>query len=967
MAEHAPTACAGCKEPVPEGANFCPRCATPVPGASGGGDAAPTQAPPPRRTPSLAPGTVIDGRYEVLARLGAGGFGEVYRVRHRVLEREMALKSLHPTLAVDEGIRRRFLREARVLIGLDHPHIVRLYDAGEWGDLLFMVMDFCAGQTLSAQIKERTRLSGVEAAGVMVPILRALDHAHRKGIVHRDLKPDNVMLVPDEGGRIDVKLLDFGVAKILEEAGMAGDTGHTATGAAVGTLAYMSPEQVQGQAIDGRTDVYAAGVVLYQMVTGKRPFDGENASQLLTKILLDPPAPFAAAGIPDDPPGMEALVLRCLAKEAKERPETAGEMADALDRLRRAAKRKSGPVAAPAKEKSGPVAAPAKGKSGPVPAPTQVRGGAPTVTEASPAGRRLSPPVLWGGGAAAAVLVFALAWALLAGDRPVRLTFRAEPEGTGSVSPAGGEFAVGTVLSVEATARPGYRFVDWSDREVENPRRIRIPAKGNPPVARFEALRWRLVARAQPPEGGTVIPAPAAESYAHGLEVTLTARPATGWRWRRWTDDPEAGETRRVKVEADRTLTAEFAPTYAIAVAARPPEAGTVEVAPAQPWYEPDTEVTATARAKAGWRFRGWEDTGDKDPLRRVRLTRNETWVAVFSPLRYTVTAKADPRGGGTVAVSPDAPEFEPGAKLSLQAEANPGWRFVGWRDGATEPRRAVTVSDDLEFTAAFVWDRDTLARHGFSFIGLSAAGREEYRHARTGIEFVLVPGGEFGMGSPPDEAGREDDEGLRRVRIGHPFLIAKYEVSNAEFRGAPRFKGHDSGRWLDQDLNGDAQPAVNVSWEDAQAYCAWAGLRLPTGAEWEWAARAGGDARPFVWGDAWPPAPNAGNFADEAAEKAFPGVKGLPGFRDGHAATAPVRSFAANGFGLHQMAGNVWEWCADDAAPDGEAGAPMRIVRGGSWFSDRRDHLRCAERGRAAPGEKAADVGFRPVADLGS
>lgn len=245
-------------------------------------------------------------------------------------------------------------------------------------------------------------------------------------------------------------------------------------------------------------------------------------------------------------------------------------------------------------------------------------------------------------------------------------------------------------------------------------------------------------------------------------------------------------------------------------------------------------------------------------------------------------------------------------------------------------------------------------------------------------MELVLIPAGSFRMGSPEGEKYRDDDEGPQhRVRISKPFYMGKHEVTNAQFR---RFrKGHDSGAYEGRSLNGDSQPAVEVSWEDAKAFCEWLSgrsdysVRLPSESEWEYVARSG-DGRLFPWGNQWPPSVGSGNYADQTSRRSFPDWEVIDSHRDDHAATAPVGSFAANAFGVHGLAGNVWEWCEDvwhydykGAPTDGSAWTigeelSLRVLRGGAWNGSNRGGLRCADRRWNDADSRNDGSGFRVV-----
>jgi eukaryotic-like serine/threonine-protein kinase len=270
------------------------------------------------------------GPYEVVARIGAGGMGEVYRARDTRLDREVALKVLGGHLAPDPLSRARFEREARTIGALNHPHICTLYDIGTQQGSTFLVMEHLVGESLQARIA-RGRLPLPLALSIGAEIADALAAAHRQGVVHRDLKPGNVMLT-----KAGVKLLDFGLAKLRRhgtEPPATDVSALTAKGTIVGTPQYMAPEQIEGTAADARTDLWALGAVLYEMVTGKPPFDGASAASLVAAILQRDPAPMSTLQ-PITPPALEHLVRQCLAKSPDDRPDTAHDVASHLRWLR---------------------------------------------------------------------------------------------------------------------------------------------------------------------------------------------------------------------------------------------------------------------------------------------------------------------------------------------------------------------------------------------------------------------------------------------------------------------------------------------------------------------------------------------------------------------------------------------------------------------------------------------------------
>jgi serine/threonine protein kinase len=264
-------------------------------------------------------GHVINGRYRVIEKLGSGGMAIVYKVEHTHLEKNMALKLLRPELSTVPYVVQRFQREARFVSQLDDPRIVRVTDFGraENGSL-FLVMELIDGETLSRRLDRVGALPLPIALHIAEQMLLALDHAHRQNVIHRDLKPDNIMLLEKEG-RAQVKIVDFGIAKL---AGEAPSTGRplTQAGMVFGSPRYMSPEQAAGEAVDHRSDIYAVGVMLYEMLCGKRPFDGTSARAILSAVLVQPPPPLVLQL--DDAErarAIEAVVMRAMSKDREAR------------------------------------------------------------------------------------------------------------------------------------------------------------------------------------------------------------------------------------------------------------------------------------------------------------------------------------------------------------------------------------------------------------------------------------------------------------------------------------------------------------------------------------------------------------------------------------------------------------------------------------------------------------------------
>jgi len=267
--------------------------------------------------------------YRILEQVGAGGMGVVYRAHDERLDRDVALKVLPAGMISDESSRKRFRNEALALAKLNHPNIATIHDFDNEGGLDFLVMEFVAGVSLAVKLK-KSPMPEKELLDLSEQITRTLEDAHERGILHRDLKPSNIMVTP----KGQVKLLDFGLAKLLP-------TGETQTEdtlsqtQAVGTLPYMAPEQLRGAYPDFRADIYAAGAVMYEMATGRRPFEERVSAALASDILNRPPVPPGRSN-PALSPKLEEIILKCLEKDPENRFQSAKELAVDLRRLRNA-------------------------------------------------------------------------------------------------------------------------------------------------------------------------------------------------------------------------------------------------------------------------------------------------------------------------------------------------------------------------------------------------------------------------------------------------------------------------------------------------------------------------------------------------------------------------------------------------------------------------------------------------------
>jgi serine/threonine protein kinase len=273
--------------------------------------------------------------YLVIGKLGSGGMGEVYLAEDQQLSRKVAIKFLPADVATDERARQRLLREARTAATLDHPNICAIYEVEQDDSHSFIVLQYIEGETLAARLK-RKRVDLREALAIATQVADALSEAHARGIIHRDIKPENIMLTTRE----QVKVLDFGLAKTMRDPGTVESDAQTGSmlsipGIVMGTVPYMSPEQVRGEELDGRSDIFSFGTVLYEMFSGRRPFEAKSTAEVISAILTVDPAPISRSGSGPIGSGEDRLIRKCLEKDAGQRYQTMGDLMADLGQLRR--------------------------------------------------------------------------------------------------------------------------------------------------------------------------------------------------------------------------------------------------------------------------------------------------------------------------------------------------------------------------------------------------------------------------------------------------------------------------------------------------------------------------------------------------------------------------------------------------------------------------------------------------------
>ena len=266
-------------------------------------------------------GKVLGNRYEIIAMLGAGGMANVYRARCTVLNRIVTVKVLRKELAEDKDFVRRFQMEAQAVALLSHPNIVSIYDVGEEDGVPYLVMEYVEGFNLKEIIRERGPLSATEAVNIGIQVCAALEHAHSKGIIHRDIKSHNILVTP--GGR--VKVTDFGLARVLSIPSVT----MTQSGSVMGSVHYFSPEQARGEEVTPQSDIYSLGVVLYEVLSGHVPFQGDNPISIALKHLQEEPKSLRLEN-PTIPNVLEKIIFKAMAKDPKNRFSSAEQMQQAL-------------------------------------------------------------------------------------------------------------------------------------------------------------------------------------------------------------------------------------------------------------------------------------------------------------------------------------------------------------------------------------------------------------------------------------------------------------------------------------------------------------------------------------------------------------------------------------------------------------------------------------------------------------
>jgi len=765
------------------------------------------------------------GRYEIIQELGRGAMGVVYKGRDPNIDRMVAIKVISPEAGMDpdkaKELRERFQREARAAGRLSHQNIVTIYDASEVEGRAFLVMEFIEGKTLESLIHAGMMFSLQDVASIGNQVAQALDYAHQNGIVHRDIKPANIMMT----GTGLVKVADFGIARITE-------TSITRTGLAVGTPSYMSPEQVAGQKVDGRSDQFSMGVLIYELLSGEKAFPGDSLTTVLYRIMQAEPIPLRQVN-PGLPEAVDVIIRKAMAKNPNERyPRAADFGRDLL--------------------------AAASGQ------PVSIAVATSAVDATAADGIDVSQ---------------------LAGKTQMRMVAGAD-----------------ATLAMEAAAPP----------VAATPPVAAAPPAKRPPYALFAGV------------GAAVV--------AVGIGLFFWLRPAP----------PPAAVPTPPSVAV--------APTPA---APPPPTPAEEKPKPKSPQLQ---ELVTAKEVRADGRAVG-SSTQFQATDPKVAILARGTDLTEQRPVKvkwFDPDGKEIPPSGVPKLVLDGKGGWRAWAEVALAGGAKPGrWRVEFALGDDINTALSFTVAQPVASTAPVEVAKAPTTAPAPSQPPPPAAGPRPgtiQKRGKDEVEMVLVPPGTFTMGDSHGD-GDAAERPTGKVTV-NGFWIDRFDVTFdlfAKFVQTGNYK--PQGTWEQFKNRGGNHPVVGVTWNDALAYCRWADKRLPTEAEWEYAAR-GTDGRKYPWGDQWDP--SRARFR---------------GNRSG-GTSAPVGSYpsGASPFGVMDMAGNVWQWTASlekpypYAATDGREdiqGSGSRVSRGGSWLGDS-DILRTSVRDFLSPTSKNDKLGFR-------
>ncbi len=930
------------------------------------------------------------GRYQLLRPLGEGAMGNVYLALDTTLDRQVALKVPKTEGTSNAEFMARFTREARAAAGLKHPNICSVYDAGEHEGTAFITMDYIDGVPLSRFIGS-SKLQSVDSILQMITIIaEAVGHAHSKGVIHRDLKPGNILVDND----FKPHVTDFGLAR---RTGPENESRITQEGLLIGTPAYMAPEQVRGEQskVSPESDIYSLGVILFELLTARLPFEGK-VGEMLAKVLRDnPPVPsHIRKDLCED---VDDICLKMLMKEPGQRYSS---MADVIAAIKTLSEKTKSTVAASVADGTIQQKSPFEIQKAHIEVMLKKGQYVAAIQELEKLAAEKSPGAKAVGEWARATLPAA----------------RAESK---ALSPAG----------LAALLQTGQQMFEKSDYQgciqllddVPSLRRTEAMEDLLGKARKREAEAERLLSdikdmeRCRQIDGleplvKKLLKLKPGNIYARRLMEALQTYSKTPAARRNYHYDKG-----RLQPMAEPSLFQRWA-VLGLLVGVLT----FLSVTYYAIFYLKSSNQTLAVHVDDEWlKSQGGELT--------LVVDGNDHTITAPSnggePLTVTVTLGEHTfsvKHGNTVVHDPKSFDIERDGRKVLSITATdirlengvPVFQPTSKAVASTKDKPAVVpepktqASDTVELTsnqpslAIAPFDADQAAKYQQAWA--TAINQPVEIENSIGMKFRLIPPGEFLMGSPTDEPGRYETEKQHPVRISKPFYMGAHEVTRAQFEAFVIDTGYQTeaeadgkgGRGWDEQgeftdkpeyvwrtpgfPQTDTHPVVHVSWNDAKQFTEWlserdkAEYRLATEAEWEFACRAGtttmysngNDAEKLV---------SIANIADASTLEKYPAWTGAVTSSDQHPYTAPVGTFQGNAFGLHDLHGNVWEWCQDrydnDAYqnrsgttvdPLGQFGE-SRVIRDGGW-STYPEKIRAAARNESPPTFRFASCGFRVV-----
>jgi len=832
------------------------------------------------------------GQYVILSKLGEGGMASVYRARQASVNRDVAIKVIESKLAQNPEFLRRFEREARTLAGLDHPHILKIFDFGQQGDLLYLVMEIKTGGSLATLI-EQGQLALPRVARLLDQIGDALDYAHSKGIIHRDLKPQNVLL--DERG--NAILTDFGIAKLVANDA----TQLTQSGMVMGTPSYMAPEQWKAGNADARTDFYALGIMLFEMISGRMPFKADTPAQMMYFHLQEPPPPIRPLR-PDVPEAVEYLMQKALAKDPGARFQSGHALSEAFGQAMQG--QLNADWASPTASTITPPGSPA----------------------ASQAPRNRTGLIVFG--VLVIVGLIAIVAVLLAtrgsGVSPTStptVTWTSTSTSTPSATPTlTGTPSLTSTVTLTNTPRPTTApiivVVTATLERRASPTPVVVVVTATPLIIKTTApaILESPVAPGGCPtytvrEGDTV--ALIAERYGVSITDLMAANGLD-----------EASVTRlQIGQVLIVPVTGCLSPTKVPGTPSTPelilPRLNVAQVIVAGNLSAEGLEIVNASSALidlTGWKLKSKGGLSYTFPNYRL-----------FPQGRVVLYTRA---GTNT-----------PIALFLGQTKAL-------WGD----PSEVVTITNEIDQIQLVYPLSAGPAPTPTPLTGtpLVTANKQWTVHVKefNGVKMVQVPPGCYMMGNVQGDTSQQPQT---RICFESPFWIDQFEVTNIQFRTL-------GGKAINtSNLPGDGLPRDMIAWTEARDFCALRGARLPTEAEWEYAAR-GPDNLLYPWGAKFDP--TSALYRGNAT-----GSSGNVGSRPG----------GTSWVGAMDMSGNVWEWTsslyksypyvAADGREDQANTLNERTLRGGSW-NNFESALTTSYRRPAQPALVTYDIGFRCARD---